>query len=71
MNFIENVHLGEKDSFGTKLKKKKMLGRIFKKKNVVPKESFFFVASDVVPILYNKPFILETDIFGRDGIIQI
>ena len=23
--------------------------------NVVPKQSFFFVASDVIPILYNKP----------------
>ena len=40
-------------------------------KNLVPKESFFFVASDVVPILYNKPCILEINIFGRDGIIQI
>ena len=44
---------------------------IFFKKNVVPKESFFFIASDVVPILYNKPCILEVNIFGRDGIIQI
>ena len=35
----------------------------------MPKESFFFVASDVVPILYNKPCILEINIFGRDGII--
>ena len=40
-------------------------------KNVVPKESFFFVASDVVPILYSKPCILEINIVGRDGIIQI
>ena len=52
MNVIENVHLGAKDSFGTKLKKK-IIGRIFKKKSVVPKDSLFFVASDVVPILYN------------------
>ena len=37
----------------------------------MPKESFFFVASDVVPILYNKPCILEINIFGRDGIMQI
>ena len=26
-------------------------------KNVAPKESFFIVASDVVPILYNKSFM--------------
>ena len=50
---------------------KKVLGTIFFLKNVVPKESFFFVASDVVPILYNKPCILEINIFGKDGIIQI
>ena len=37
----------------------------------MPKESFFFVASDVVPILYDKPCILEINIFGGDGIIQI
>ena len=43
---------------------------IFFKKNVVPKESFFFIASDVVPILYNKPCILDVNIFGRDGIIE-
>ena len=30
-------------------------------KNVVPKESFFFVASDVVAILYNKPCICTGD----------
>ena len=45
--------LGEKDSFGTKLKKY-ILGRIFFYRNIMPKESFFFVASDVVPIVYNK-----------------
>ena len=38
-------------------------------KNVVAKESFFFVTSDVVPTFYNKPCILEINIFGRDGII--
>ena len=53
LNFIENVQLGAKDFFGTNLKK--TLGRIFFLKNVVPKESVFFVASDVVPILYNNP----------------
>ena len=37
----------------------------------MPKESFFFVASDIVPIPYNKPCILEINVFGRDGIIQI
>ena len=37
----------------------------------MPKESFLFVASDLVPILYNKPCILEINVFGRDGIIQI
>ena len=37
----------------------------------MPKESLFFVASDIVPILCNKPFILEIGIFGKDGIIQI
>ena len=55
----ENVHLEAKNSFGTKLKK--LLGRIFFFLNVVPKESFFFVASDVVPILYNKPCIYIGD----------
>ena len=30
LNFIENVHLGAKDSFGTKFKK--IVGRIFFKK---------------------------------------
>ena len=68
LNFIENVHLRAEDSFGTKLKKSQV-GHF--KKNVVPKESFFFVASDIVPTLYNKPCILEINIFGRDGIIQI
>ena len=63
LNCVENVLLGPKDSFGTK--SKKILGRLFKK-NVVPKESFLFVASDVVPILYNKPCILEINIFGKD-----
>ena len=38
-------------------------------KNVVAKESFFFGASDVVPTFYNKPCILEINIFGRHGII--
>ena len=57
-NFIENVHLGTKDLFGTKLKK--ILGRIFLK-NVVPKEPFFFAASDIVPIIYNKPCICTAD----------
>ena len=37
----------------------------------MPKEYFFLVASDVVPILNNKPCILEINIFGRNGIIQI
>ena len=31
-------------------------------KNVVPKESFFVVASDVVPILYNKPCLTLEEI---------
>ena len=57
-NFIENVHLGTKDLFGTKLKK--ILGRILLK-NVVPKEPFFFAASDIVPIIYNKPCICTAD----------
>ena len=35
------------------------------------KEYFFLVASDVVPILNNKPCILKINIFGRNGIIQI
>ena len=42
INVIENEPLGAKDSFGSKLK------------NIlswVPEESFFFIASDVVPIL--------------------
>ena len=30
-------------------------------KNVVPEETFFFVASDVAPILYNKPCICTGD----------
>ena len=51
------VPFGSKNSFGTKLKE--ILGRIFFKKNVVPKESFF-VASDV-PILYNEPCICNGD----------
>ena len=35
-------------------------------KNAVPKESFSFVVSDVVPILYNEPcYVLEINIFGR------
>ena len=59
INFTENVALGEKNSFGSKLKK--VLGRIFFLKNVVPKESFFFVASDVVPIVYNKTCICFGD----------
>ena len=37
----------------------KILGRAFLK-NVVPKESFI-VASDVVPVLYNKPYIYVRD----------
>ena len=52
-------HLAAKDSFGTKLKE--ILGRIFFLRNVVPKESLFFVASDVVPILWNKPCICTGD----------
>ena len=32
---------------------------------------FFFIASDVVPILYNKTCIRTINIFERDGIIQI
>ena len=59
ISFIENVLLGAKDSFCTKLKK--VLGRIFFEKNVVPKESFFFVASDVVSILYIEPCICTGD----------
>ena len=56
--FIENMPLGSKVSFDTKLTK--ILGRtVFKK--LVPKESFFFVASDVVPILYNRPCICTGD----------
>ena len=51
--------LGGKNSFGTKLKK--ILGRIFLKKKIVPKESFFLVASDGVPILYSKPCICTGD----------
>ena len=51
--------LGGKNSFDTKLKK--ILGRIFFLKNLVPKESFFLVASDGVPILYNKPRICTGD----------
>ena len=39
------------------LNKKKILVRIYVFLNVVPKESFFFVAPDFVPILYNKPCI--------------
>ena len=58
LNCVENVLLGPKDSFGTK--SKKILGRLFKK-NVVPKESFLFVASDAVPILKNKPCICAKD----------
>ena len=38
----------------------------------MPKESFFFVAREVVPILYNKLlYVPEINIFGRDEIIQI
>ena len=69
LKFIENVHLGAKDSFGTKLKKNPRWDNFFK--NVVPKDSFFFAASDVAPIVYNKPCILEINVFGRDGIIQV
>ena len=44
---------------------KKIPGRTFLK-NVVPKEHFF-VASDIVPILFNKPCTCSEDnIFGRD-----
>ena len=68
LKFIENVHLGGKGSFGTKLKKNPRYDVL---KNVVTKESFCFVKLDVVPILYNKPCILEINIFGRDGIVQI
>ena len=50
--------LGGKNSFDTKLKK--ILGRIFFLKNLVPKESFL-VASDGVPILYDKPCIWKGD----------
>ena len=53
-NFFENVLLGAKYSFG----------RVFFQKSLVPKDSFF-VASDVVHILYNKPYVLEINIFGR------
>ena len=45
LNFIENVHFGEKDPFGTKLKKNPRQNIFLK--NVVPKESFFFVKSDI------------------------
>ena len=77
VNTISQLHLASElkmytwgeDSFGTKLKKNSRQDIFFK--NVVPKESFFFVASYVVPILYNKPCILENNVFGRDGIIQI
>ena len=52
IGFIENVALGEKDSFGTKVKKNFLVENCLKK---VPKESFFIIASDVVPVLCNKP----------------
>ena len=47
-----------KNSFDTKLKK--ILGRIFFFKNLVPKESFL-VPSDGVRILYDKPCIWKGD----------
>ena len=59
LNFIEYVHLGANDSCGTKFKK--ILVRISFFKNVVLKESFFFVVSDVVPILYSKACICTRD----------
>ena len=65
INSVSQIHLasdlygkctlGGKNLFGTKLKK--ILGRIFFKRNLVPKEPFFLVASDGVPILCNKPCI--------------
>ena len=53
---------------------KKTLGRIFFFFffwKCSAKHSFFFVASDVVRILCNKPCILDINIFGKNGIIQI
>ena len=59
INFIENVPLEAKDSFGTKLKKN--LRWIFFKKIQCQKSPSFFAASDVGPILYNKPCICTGD----------
>ena len=41
--------------------KKKFWVAIFFKKNIVPKESFFFAESGVVPIVNNKPSICAGD----------
>ena len=68
LNFIENVHLGAKDSFGTKLKK--TLGRIFFLKMLCQKSPSFFVASDVVPICH-LVYVLEINNFRRDATIAI
>ena len=54
------------------LNQKKILGRIFFKKNIVPKESFFFLhqmLSLFSPI--NIVYVLDIKIFERDEIIQI
>ena len=58
ISFIENVPKEAKKSFSTKLKKKSYVGSLFK---MQCQKSPFLVASYVVPILYNKPYICSGD----------
>ena len=53
-NFIKNVPLGEKDSFGTELRK--ILGRIFFLK-CSAKKVLLFCYIGCCSYVYNKPFI--------------
>ena len=59
INLIEKVPRSWTKWIVLELNLKKVLGRTFYK-NVMTKESFF-VASDVVPVLYNEPFVCIGD----------
>ena len=72
LSFIENVHLGAKDSFGSKLKK--ILVRIFffKKKDSAKRVHLFLLHQmlSLFPTI-NLVYVPEINNFGKDRIIQI
>ena len=69
LDFIENVHLGAKNSFGAKFEKTP--GRIFFLKMYCQKSPFLLHQMLSIFSTINLVYVLEINIFGRDGIIRI